>query len=328
MLKSVLCCKTCHNSLGVKADKYICQRCFQEYPIENGILLLENIKQGVNLRIGDNLLNIHKLRNERKFFDSFIKNDIEYLARLQSINFTDFHADLVSPYISQNTIIADLGCGQLPYINAFKNFNFSAYYAFDLHKDSLQIARDNASPKIPLILVQNGMDNLPLLDNSIDIVISSEVLEHLENPKAHLRTIYKILKKGGVFSLSTPCASKYFYPHNFLFMLINPISWYKKINSHLYWKQVLGLHPALRPSILRKLIEAAGFRVKRHETKLWFYHTPVKLAYRLLFLLDHIGFPSAVTLFKKYLKLTESVLSSNLPIIKWCGIRQFVLAVK
>ncbi len=48
----------------------------------------------------------------------------------------------------------------------------------------------------------------------MDIVVSSEVLEHLDHPKEYLQEIYRVMKEGGYLSLSTPCVSTYFYPHN------------------------------------------------------------------------------------------------------------------
>lgn len=45
---------------------------------------------------------------------------------------------------------------------------------------------------------------LPYKDDQFDVVISSETIEHLENPRAFMREVYRILKPGGLFVLSTP----------------------------------------------------------------------------------------------------------------------------
>jgi 2-polyprenyl-3-methyl-5-hydroxy-6-metoxy-1,4-benzoquinol methylase len=47
-------------------------------------------------------------------------------------------------------------------------------------------------------------ENLPFRDNSFDVVISLEVLEHVESPAAMLREVRRILKPGGWFYLTCP----------------------------------------------------------------------------------------------------------------------------
>jgi len=47
---------------------------------------------------------------------------------------------------------------------------------------------------------------LTLKDNSVDIVIAGEIIEHLINPFRFLKEINRILKKGGELILSTPNA--------------------------------------------------------------------------------------------------------------------------
>jgi ubiquinone/menaquinone biosynthesis C-methylase UbiE len=42
-------------------------------------------------------------------------------------------------------------------------------------------------------------ENLPFRDNSFNVVISIEVLEHVKRPAAMLREVYRILKPGGWF---------------------------------------------------------------------------------------------------------------------------------
>jgi 2-polyprenyl-3-methyl-5-hydroxy-6-metoxy-1,4-benzoquinol methylase len=45
---------------------------------------------------------------------------------------------------------------------------------------------------------------LPLGDGTFDTIVSVEVIEHLENPRAVFREFYRLLKPGGVLVLTTP----------------------------------------------------------------------------------------------------------------------------
>jgi ubiquinone/menaquinone biosynthesis C-methylase UbiE len=289
--------------------------------------LIEEKEEKTDLRIGDHLLDLYELRNERKYYGSYLRSDVEYAARLHSINFTDFNAELLAPYTADSYIL-DLGCGQLPYINSFSRNKVKEFYGVDLSFESLKIAKRHFKGTFPLTLVRHGIRNIPFRDASVDIVVSSEVLEHLDHPKDYLREIYRVMKKGGYLSLSTPCASMYLYPHNLLCMGKNPLDWYKKLNCHNYWKEALNWHPGLRPNILKKWVKDAGFSIVRHDTRLWYYYTPVRLISRLLSLVERMGIFSSGNIFSKYLKYTDILLASNIPIIKWFGIRQFVLCQK
>lgn len=50
----------------------------------------------------------------------------------------------------------------------------------------------------------NHKKELPYQDNTFDIVTATEVIEHLEDFRAILREIYRVLKPGGICVLSTP----------------------------------------------------------------------------------------------------------------------------
>ena len=52
--------------------------------------------------------------------------------------------------------------------------------------------------------INHDIRNLPLKDNSQDLVICSEVLEHVPNYEAVLAECYRVLKPAGVLLISVP----------------------------------------------------------------------------------------------------------------------------
>jgi ubiquinone/menaquinone biosynthesis C-methylase UbiE len=51
---------------------------------------------------------------------------------------------------------------------------------------------------------QGTILNLPFYDNSVDIFTSFETIEHVEDERRQLEEIYRVLKAGGLYVMSTP----------------------------------------------------------------------------------------------------------------------------
>lgn len=114
-----------------------------------------------------------------------------------------FIKEFIIPNIIANTKIIDIGCGIGFIIKELYKItdNSTKIIGLDITKDSIiyikkELGLDN-------LLLSNN-DYIPLKDNSIDIVIYSEVIEHLNDPKKSLSEIYRVLKKSGKLILSTP----------------------------------------------------------------------------------------------------------------------------
>ncbi len=86
--------------------------------------------------------------------------------------------------------ILDYGCGVRPYKYIFGN-HINRYVGVDIGEN----------PKAD-ILIEPG-DKLPVTDNEFDIVLSSQVLEHVENVEQYLNECYRVLKPNGYLLLST-----------------------------------------------------------------------------------------------------------------------------
>ncbi|OGH79032.1 MAG: hypothetical protein A3G08_00385 [Candidatus Magasanikbacteria bacterium RIFCSPLOWO2_12_FULL_47_9b] len=85
--------------------------------------------------------------------------------------------------------IVDLGCGDAPYKSLFHNY--AKYIGVDIE----------AYTDVDIVA---KMWDIPLPDNSVDFLLSTEVIEHSEKPKETIAEICRILKPGGKALLTIP----------------------------------------------------------------------------------------------------------------------------
>ena len=89
----------------------------------------------------------------------------------------------------------DIGCG---------NGEISDFFSLnnDLYAVDVSDQRRNLNPVVKFTLVE--FEKLPFDSNFFDIVISNQVIEHLDEQDMHMREIKRILKKEGICYMATP----------------------------------------------------------------------------------------------------------------------------
>jgi SAM-dependent methyltransferase len=91
---------------------------------------------------------------------------------------------------SPHQLLADYGCGNKPYQPLFDPF-VEQYIGLDLALNT----------KADVTINPEGKIDMP--DESVGFVLSTQVLEHVENPSEYLKEAHRILQKGGKLILST-----------------------------------------------------------------------------------------------------------------------------
>ena len=145
-----------------------------------------------------NILKIYKKYYIKKFNNELTRmrnkpsfGDVCYFSCKNNLDGLQRTYKLVS---SKNKInVLDLGCGDMP----FKEFFSGIAEKF--------IGVDN-DPNSKADIIQDISETLPFKSQSFDLVILSEVLEHLQDPLKVIDNIKLILKKDGVLYMSTPFA--------------------------------------------------------------------------------------------------------------------------
>lgn len=121
--------------------------------------------------------------------------------RFQKFYFDSMYAS-VKPYV--DTIgegkMLDVGCAYGFTLQRFPD-SFEKFGA-DVSEHALGEAKKNL-PNATLHLA-DAEAGLPFPENHFDIVVSNDVIEHLENPRLAIENMCKVLKKGGILYISTP----------------------------------------------------------------------------------------------------------------------------
>jgi SAM-dependent methyltransferase len=90
---------------------------------------------------------------------------------------------------NSNLLILDVGCGNKPYADLFRGYNYKG----------IDCTTVNSSPDII-----GEATNIPVESNTVDIVFSTQVIEHISEPKDMIKECYRVLKPGGFLILTGP----------------------------------------------------------------------------------------------------------------------------
>jgi SAM-dependent methyltransferase len=102
----------------------------------------------------------------------------------------------VAGRLPAGTLLLDAGAGECAYK---KFFAHCRYLAMDLG------VGESAWNYANLDLLSR-LDRLPLSDGSVDAILCTQVLEHLEWPRESVREFHRVLNPGGVLYLTAPMA--------------------------------------------------------------------------------------------------------------------------
>ncbi len=99
----------------------------------------------------------------------------------------------------QNLKILDIGSGEGGTSEVLSEDNFVT--SFDMNKIRL-LRQQNSFSDINLLC--GSSSSLPFKNNSLDLIILQDVLEHLDNKEKLINNIYNLLNDNGMIYLSTP----------------------------------------------------------------------------------------------------------------------------
>ncbi len=108
--------------------------------------------------------------------------------------------------VPANATVLDLGCGNGSFLSLFAGRGWKCY-GTDFSPTGIAVARENF-PATEFFLADASAPTKAIAEaigeGGADAVISTEVIEHLYDPRGFLRNANSLLKPGGMLVLSTP----------------------------------------------------------------------------------------------------------------------------
>ncbi len=200
-LMEIIACPTCKGTLQLKiseqdkreviTEKLYCPKCSQCYSIEEGIPNLLPPDVGACSVMPDTALNEKEVKKYYMDIERYDwVTDTKYPEKLFHIWREREIAKRVNGYGSGATIL-DVGCGTGLIT---RHINGNRIVALDINRWAVKRAKLHTSNKVQFIV--GDAENLSLASDTFDIVVCTDVLEHLLNADRALREILRVMKTG------------------------------------------------------------------------------------------------------------------------------------
>jgi SAM-dependent methyltransferase len=156
--------------------------------------------------------------------------------------------------------IVDVGCGEGTATHLVKRLDpGNTVIGIDWSAMALTQARARG-----VLVVQGGIDQLPLADASVDVVIMSELIEHLVDTDAAAEEARRVLRPGGTLLLSTPNLAAW-YNRGLIGLGIQPV--FSEVSlKGIYGRpgrEVVGHLRLFTRRALEEFLAARGFACER-----------------------------------------------------------------
>lgn len=154
-----------------------------------------------------NKRNVKENKKEKKLPES-AKNIINILSRYNTEKFLD------------------IGCGDICLSkNIIEKIDIKEYHGVEISEAGTLEAQKLGIKAVKLDISE---ESLPFKDNYFDFVLAGELIEHLFDPDHLLLEVYRVLKNGGFFLLTTPNLASW---HNRVALLLGFQPHYSEVST-------------------------------------------------------------------------------------------------
>jgi len=139
--------------------------------------------------------------------------------------------------LPRTAAILEAGCGSGRVLRALAALGFTRLTGLEISAQRLEYVRARGPYNAELVC---GAD-VPFEDARFDAVISTGVIEHVENPRAWLRDLARVVRPGGVVSLTSDTYMWRWLQHLGLYQTIQPLDRAIWPPTLIRWARAAGL---------------------------------------------------------------------------------------
>ncbi len=178
----------------------------------------------------------------------------------------------------KNKVVLDIACGS-GYGTQLMAGNAKQVYGVDIDATTLAYANEHFGATNVTYLQGDGVA-IPLDDDSVDIVVSYETIEHIDDYRTFLKEVKRVLRPKGLLLLSTPNDVEYaegnhFHLHEFTYQqlkkLVGQYFPYHKDYFQTLWLSSTILPEALQASEWEASISTTSTVPLRPEQSIYFF---------------------------------------------------------
>jgi ubiquinone/menaquinone biosynthesis C-methylase UbiE len=150
----------------------------------------------------------------------------------------------------ENKTVLDIACGT-GYGSQLLSKRAKKVYGVDNSEEAIKYARKNFSSKNTEYIIGSATE-IPLEDKTVDVAVTFETIEHIEDHSKFLDEIKRVLKDDGIAIISTPnkrefAEGNHFHVHEFMHeeLMTTVKKFFKNVNPYYQttWKSV-SISPA------------------------------------------------------------------------------------
>ncbi|MCB0661870.1 MAG: methyltransferase domain-containing protein [Saprospiraceae bacterium] len=200
-----------HTGLHLEAGELVSEKGDWSYELKEGIPVLlakemvAAMSSEVHDQFGTDFQYVEHYQEDARQFDYFkeapCKASEEEARRL--------HQTILSEMPINNDWVLDVGCGAAWVAGALCPKG-KKVISFDISYDNPAKAQKKYPFENHFSLVGDAF-NIPMHDNAVDAIVASEIIEHVPNPAAFLKELFRVLKPGGKLIVTTPYNEKIIY---------------------------------------------------------------------------------------------------------------------